>query len=383
VGAHPEHPHKDHPERTESVTWLNRDRALHGAPVAAEVPKSALPDMIRNNPSRWIIAGVVIGVLLIALAVARHYTKPAAPGAAASQQQQQQLPLVSASVPGIKAVKSTVTFTGTIQARYDMAISAEGESGRVTAVLVEAGDKVKRGQVLARIDQSVLRPQLNRLAASLEESKAQAALSAAEYRRAQGVAASGALSSEEIARREAAAITDEAKVKVAAAQLAEAEARLGKTEIRAPSDGVVLTRNAEVGQTASPGGEPLFRLARDGEIEMRGQVAERDLATLSVGQAAQVYLTGIATPFEGQVRLLGAIIDPGSRLGTFAFAETQRALRPGALRAAKWWWARPRPVLPQTAVLSDAQAPSCSSSPARTRPSGAPCASPAPLPKGS
>ncbi len=311
--------------------------------------------MIRNNPSRWIIAGVVIGVLLIALAVARHYTKPAAPGAAASQQQQ--LPLVSASVPGIKAVKSTVTFTGTIQARYDMAISAEGESGRVTAVLVEAGDKVKRGQVLARIDQSVLRPQLNRLAASLEESKAQAALSAAEYRRAQGVAASGALSSEEIARREAAAITDEAKVKVAAAQLAEAEARLGKTEIRAPSDGVVLTRNAEVGQTASPGGEPLFRLARDGEIEMRGQVAERDLATLSVGQAAQVYLTGIATPFEGQVRLLGAIIDPDSRLGEIRISlKPSSALRPGAFaRGEVVVGAAQRPVLPQTAVLSDAQ----------------------------
>jgi len=311
--------------------------------------------MIRNNPSRWIIAGVVVGVLLIALAVARHYTKPAAPGAAASQQQQ--LPLVSASVPGIQAVKSTVTFTGTIQARYDMAISAEGESGRVTAVLVEAGDKVKRGQVLARIDQSVLRPQLNRLAASLEESKAQAALSAAEYRRAQGVAASGALSSEEIARREAAAITDEAKVKVAAAQLAEAEARLGKTEIRAPSDGVVLTRNAEVGQTASPGGEPLFRLARDGEIEMRGQVAERDLATLSVGQAAQVYLTGIATPFEGQVRLLGAIIDPNSRLGEIRISlKPSSALRPGAFaRGEVVVGAAQRPVLPQTAVLSDAQ----------------------------
>ena len=224
-----------------------------------------------------------------------------------------------------------MTFTGTIHARYDMPISAEGESGRITAVLVEAGDRVKRGQVLARIDQSVLRPQLNRLAASLEEAKAQAALSAAEYRRAQGVEASGALSGEEIARREAAAVTDEARVKVAAAQLAEAEARLGKTAIVAPADGIVLTRNAEVGQTASPGGEPLFRLARDGEIEMRGQVAERDLAALSVGQAAQVYLTGIAKPFEGKVRLLGAIIDPQSRLGEIRIAlKPDPALRPGA-----------------------------------------------------
>jgi RND family efflux transporter MFP subunit len=248
-----------------------------------------------------------------------------------------------------------VTFTGTIHARYDMPISAEGESGRITAVLVEAGDRVKQGQVLARLDESVLRPQLNRLAASVEEAKAQAALSEAEARRARAVSASGALSAEEIARREATAATDQARVKVAIAQLAEQEARLGKTEIRAPASGIVLTRNAEVGQTASPGGEALFRLARDGEVEMRGQVAERDLASLSVGQAAQVYITGVDKPFEGTVRLLGAIIDPNSRLGEIRIAlKPDPALRPGAFaRGEVVVGAAKRPVLPQTAVLSD------------------------------
>jgi HlyD family secretion protein len=355
VAAHPEHPHSDPPDRTDSVTWINRDKLSHSEAPAADAPHSGTPDIGRNYPSRWIIWGVLVLVLLIVAAVVRQYMKPAAPGTAIAQQKQ--IPLVTAAAPGIQAVKSTVSFTGTIQARYDMPIGAEGESGRITAVLVEAGDRVKSGQVLVRIDQSVLRPQLNRLTASLEEAKAQAALSAAEYRRAQGVAASGALSSEEIARREAAAITDEARVKVAAAQLAEAEARLGKTAIVAPASGIVLTRNAEVGQTASPGGEPLFRLARDGEIEMRGAVAERDLATLSVGQTAQVYLTGIATPFEGTVRLLGAIIDPVSRLGDIRISlKPHTALRPGAFaRGEVVVGAAQRPVLPQTAVLSDSQ----------------------------
>jgi RND family efflux transporter MFP subunit len=198
---------------------------------------------------------------------------------------------------------------------------------------------------------------MNRLEASLEESRAQAALSAAEYRRAQGVEASGALSAEEIARRHAASVTDDAKVKVAAAQLAEAQARLGKTEIQAPADGIVLTRAAEVGQTASPGGEPLFRLARDGEMEMRGQVAERDLAALSVKQAAQVYLTGIDKPFAGQVRLLGAIIDPQTRLGEIRITLAPDAkIRPGAFaRAEVVIGAAQRPILPQTAVLADSE----------------------------
>jgi len=144
-------------------------------------------------------------------------------------------------------------------------------------------------------------------------------------------------------------------VKVAVAQLAEQEARLNKTEIRAPASGIVLTRNAEVGQMATPGGDALFRLARDGEVEMRGQVAERDLASLSVGQKAQVYITGVDKPFEGKVRLLGAIIDPNSRLGEIRIAlNSDPALRPGAFaRGEVVVGAAKRPVLPQTAVLSD------------------------------
>jgi RND family efflux transporter MFP subunit len=324
-------------------------------PPPEDTPPSGLPALARNNPSRWIVGGFLVLAVVIALLVARHYMQPAAPGVVAGPDSQ--LPLVSVSTPGAQAVKSTVSFTGTIHARYDIPISPEGESGRITAVLVEPGDRVKQGQVLARIDQSVLRPQLNRLEASLEEAKAQAALSAAEYRRAQAVEAAGALSAEEIARRRATSVTDEARVKVAAAQLAEAQARIGKTEIRAPDDGIVLTRNAEIGQTASPGGEPLFRLARDGEIEMRGRVAERDMAALSIGQSALVRLTGVPEPFEGKVRLLGAIIDPTSRLGEIRVAlQSHSALRPGAFaRGEVVVGAAQRPVLPQTAVLSDAQ----------------------------
>ena len=163
------------------------------------------------------------------------------------------LPLVSVTMPGMHAVTSTVTFTGALAARYDMPIGAEGEGGRIVAVLAEVGDHVKKGQVLARLDQSVLRPQVQRLQAMLEQARAQAALSAAEFHRVLSMEAAGALSVEEIERRRAAAVTDEAKVRVAAAELAETQARLIKTDIRTPQDGVVLTRSAEIGQTASPG----------------------------------------------------------------------------------------------------------------------------------
>ena len=150
------------------------------------------------------------------------------------------------------------------------------------------------------IDESVWQPQVNRLAASLEQARAQAALSAAEYRRAAAVESAGALSAEEIEKRRAASVTDAANVKVADAMLAEAQARLTRTRVVAPTDGTVLTRRAEVGQTASPGGDALFRLASGGEIEMRGQVAEQDMALLTVGQTGGRLSGRLATAVRGQ-----------------------------------------------------------------------------------
>jgi len=119
----------------------------------------------------------------------------------------------------------------------------------------------------------------------------------------------------------------------------------------------VLTRKAEAGQIANPGGEVLFRVASGGEVEMRGQIAEQDLAQVKTGQAATVYLTGIERPFTGQVRLLGAIIDPQTRLGDIRIQlKPDPALRPGAFaRAVVAVSQSQRPVLPQTAVMADAR----------------------------
>ena len=265
------------------------------------------------------------------------------------------IPTVSVTEVAVSTVPTTVSIIGTIAARYDMPIGVEGDAGRVAAIYVEAGDHVKRGQVLARLNVSVLEPQVTNLEAALEQARAEAELAEAEYRRAQAVGASGALSAEETQRRKSAAVTAGAKVKVAAAQLAEARARLARAEVRAPADGIILTRNVEVGQTATPGGEALFRLSEGGEVELRGQVAEQDLPLLKVGQSVNVHLTGTTQVYPGRVRLLGAVIDPQTRLGMARVALTPDPnLRPGAFARAEVTVSNAeRAVLPQTAVLTD------------------------------
>ncbi len=298
------------------------------------------------RPVYWTI-GVLILLSLIGLLRARIASAPAAAVSTA--------PLVSVLTARSRNLADVVSFTGEIAARDEAAISAEGESGRVAALFVEVGDRVRAGQVLARLDTSLVAPQVASLEASLEESRANAALAEADARRARAVAASGALAVQEIERREAAAVAAAAKVKVVGAQLNEARARLRRTEVRAPFDGVVLTRAAEVGQLAGPGGTPLFRLGREGAIEMRGKVSEADLPRLAQGQSAKVTVTGVSDVFEGRVRLIGAVIEPQTRLGSVRLdLPAHRDLRPGAFaRAEVEVGAGQRPLLPQTAVMSD------------------------------
>lgn len=304
---------------------------------------------VRRPPAGLLIAGGLLA-LLIVFALWRTLSNSGPPLKASPA------PRVTVVTPQLADVDDVVAFTGTIAARDEMPINVEGEGGRIAAVLVEVGDQVRAGQVLARLDTSVLQPQVGSLEAALDEARANAGLAQADYRRAAAVAASGALSAQEIERRKSVAVGAEAKVKVAAAQLQEARARLRRTEIRAPQAGLVLTRSAEVGQTASGGAEPLFRLSRGGRIEMRGQVAEQDLPRLSPGQAVQVRVTGVDAPFAGTVRLLGAVIDTKTRLGSVRVdLEPHPNLRPGAFARAEVQVGKGRrPVLPQSAVLSDA-----------------------------
>jgi RND family efflux transporter MFP subunit len=307
-----------------------------------------LMDIKSGGPTRSLLIGAGIVLLLVVLAVWRTV------GGSAPVRAAEAPPLITVVVPGLSDITDVVTFTGTISARDELPISTEGEGGRIAAVLVEVGDRVRAGQVLARLDTAVLRPQVGSLEAALDEAKTNAELAQADYRRAVAVSSSGALSAQEIERRRSAAASADAKVKVAAAQLAEFRARLRRTEIRAPAAGMVLTRNAEIGQSAS-GGEPLFRLGRGGEIEMRGRVPEQDLPRLSVGQAAQVRVTGLDSAFPGKVWLLGAVIDPQTRLGSIRVQlEPHPNLRPGAFARGEVVVGRSRrPVVPQTAVLSD------------------------------
>jgi HlyD family secretion protein len=308
---------------------------------------------------------VAIGVAVVAVLAGgwymSHRGQKAAPDAAGSpatakapETGNNQPPLVTVVLPSMGQVAGTVSVTGQIAAVNDMPIGVDGAAARISAVLVEPGDFVRKGQVLARLNPITAQSQLDTAVASLDELRAAAAVAQAEWARAER--ARDAFSVEEAERRRVAAVSAAARVKSAEAQLAGARDLFARTTVVAPTDGIVLTRTAEIGQVAVPGSTVLFHLARNAAIELRASVAEQDMPHLKVGQQVAVRLDGLAQSFIGKVWQLGAVIDPATRQGSVrvALPAKERNLRPGAYARADIATGNlPGMLLPQTAVLSD------------------------------
>lgn len=266
-------------------------------------------------------------------------------------------PSITVIVPGTTQVADSVRAVGSIAARRDMPVGVQGEGGAVTAVLVDAGDYAQKGQVLARIDRSVLEQQVSQLQASVIRARADAALAQSELDRAQSLVARGFISKADIERRTATRDGANAAVNVAAAQLREAQARLGRLDIRAPEAGLILERNVEPGQVVSSGSPAVFRMAQNGAMEMRALVAEQDLAGIEVGQSATVQLIGSATEYAGRVWMVEPVINPQTRQGLVRIALSgDRSLRPGGFASGRIEvGTADRPLLPESAVMGDAE----------------------------
>src|ERR1035438_5789160 len=170
--------------------------------AAKEYPE--ISQAVRPNPRVvWFRAAIIVAVAALVAVLAWRVTH----ALAAKPSVKVAIPTVSVTQARVSTVPTTVSIIGTIAARYDMPIGVEGDAGRVASIYVEAGDHVKRGQVLARLNVSVLQPQVANLEAGLEQARAEAELAQAEYQRAEAVGASGALSAEETQRRKSSALT--------------------------------------------------------------------------------------------------------------------------------------------------------------------------------
>lgn len=308
----------------------------------------------RTSRRRLMIIAAIVAVL--AIAAAAYFFKPADKAAAgAAGKDDKQAARVTVVVPGRIQVTNTISATGTLAARRDMPVGVAGEGGLVTRVWVQPGDWVRQGQVLASIDRAVQDQQANQLVAQVTVAQADARLAQAELDRANALLSRGFISKADIDRRTATRDAARARVAVAAAQLNEGRNRNGRLDVRAPASGLILARAVEPGQIVSAGSPALFRLAGGGEMELKAEMSEADLARMRVGLGASVTPVGTASQFNGQVWQVAPIIDPQSRQGIARIALSYNvALRPGGFATAQISAGQvDAPMLPESAVLSD------------------------------
>ncbi|KQN82079.1 secretion protein HylD [Sphingomonas sp. Leaf67] len=316
------------------------------------------PDGAKRSRRRAVIVGIVI-VLLVLLGAFWAFGRkggdaPAAQGAPPAAAGGT-LPKVTVVVPGRDTVTRAVTGTGSLAARREMPVGVVGEGGLVTRVFVEPGSWVSAGQVLATVDRSVQAQTAESLSAQVRVARADAQIAQTELDRSNQLVERGFVSKADIDRKTATRDAANARVRVAQAQLAETQARNRRLDIRAPAAGLVLTRAVEPGQVVGSGSGVLFRIAMGGQMEMRAQLSEADLANVRAGSAAQVVPVGDTRVFKGQVWQVAPIIDPQTRQGIARIAlNYDPALRPGGFASARIGaGASTAPLLPESAVLSD------------------------------
>ena len=218
---------------------------------------------------------------------------------------------VTAVQPSNGSLALKLAANGNVAAWQEASIGAEASGLRLTQVLVNVGDTVKKGQLLATFAGDAVQADVAQAKASLMEAQANALDAAANAERARTLQNTGALSTQQINQYLTAEKTAAARVQAAQATLSAQGVRTQNTQVRAPDNGVISARGATVGAVVGAGAE-LFRMIRGGRLEWRAEVTSNEIASIKPGAKAMVTAASGAK-VEGTVRTIAPTVDATTR----------------------------------------------------------------------
>jgi RND family efflux transporter MFP subunit len=344
--------------------------------------------MIGRMSARGIVA--LLGVVLLAGTACNQETKASAaqPKAVAAPRAVKVVAATQESVP------RTVVASGTLAAD-DQVVLGVKVAGRLAELAVDLGSRVRKGQVIARIDPGDYRLRVEQAQAALQQGRARLGLlpdgtddrvdpdQTALVRQARAVLEEARLTNERSGKLWEQSLIARAQVDAAAAALQVAEGRyqdaveevrnrqavlaqrrselelarqqLADTNLVSPIDGAVGQRQASVGEYLAPGA-PVATLVRLHPLRLRVAVPEREAAAVQVGQAVKVTVEGEAAEHGGRVaRLSPAIQEQNRTLTIEAEIPNERGLlRPGSFARASivTQAAQPTVMVPASAIVT-------------------------------
>ena len=275
-------------------------------------------------PRRWLPWALLVTVLALAAwlypSARDYYTQSRAPEVEITRVTQ-----VAPSANGGAAAVPILVATGYVVARRSSDVGVK-TGGRLQTIGFEEGTRVHRGDVIARIEHADLDAQLAASVAAVAEAETQLAQASAAHdddvrqlERQRALSKDGITTAAALTTAEATEAVSAARVKAASAAIVSARARvrvieesLENTNVRAPFDGVVIKKRAEVGETVSPfgvagqatrEGGAIATIADLHELEVQTEVAETSVGKLSRGLPAAVKLQAYPdAEFSGRVR---------------------------------------------------------------------------------
>lgn len=255
---------------------------------------------------------------------------------------------------GEASVRPTAGFAGEVTARRETVLAFR-IAGKVEARLVEVGDRVREGQVVARLDASDYRLATHNLKAQLTAAKAEREFSRADLVRYQELLAQNIIAPPEFDRRQTAYTAAKERVAALEAQLEQAANQLRYSELAAERDGVIAGFTVEVGDVVAVG-QPVARLAQLDEKEVILHLPEQRVGDVTPGQAVEVSLWSRGERrFRGSIREVAPAADPATR--TYRVKVALLDGREQALlgMTATVWLATTEPaatVIPRSAVFT-------------------------------
>lgn len=235
----------------------------------------------------------------------------------------QQLPRPVMVVHPQPASEARESYPGEVHARYEPELAFR-IGGKVVERLVEAGDRVRKDQPLARLDPQDVRLQLDGMRAQVAAAEANLRVAKAEYDRYQALLGRQLVSQSQFDNADNAYRAATARLQQARAEFDVASNQVDYAVLRATRDGLIAQRRIEVGQVVASG-QTAFVLAADGEREVAIDLPEQSLERYRVGQEVEVELwSQPGRQYRGQIRELSPAADAQSRTYSARVAFTEQ-----------------------------------------------------------
>ena len=212
---------------------------------------------------------------------------------------------VTTVAPTQKTLHKLLNATGMTIARDEVQVVAEIGNVSVTEILADIGDVVQKGQKLATLDGESLANQLAQLQADYDRV-------ADDFSRVDAIKNTIAVTKQQLNEKRSA-------LRAAKARLDDATLNVKRATVTAQTAGTIIERQAALGAMVNPE-RPLYVIAKDSQIEIMAEVPEAELHHFKVGAEALIKVSGQETPLTGKVRLIGARVDPNTRMATVRIA---------------------------------------------------------------